>query len=104
MYPEEAKDMLILQTWTLDCKPTRKEAYERMRRLMTHCQNLGIPNPYTLKEIYEADLRWQRLHKNAVPFTIDFKNSEIYIDEKNQVKKLNFVSGDMVREDLEFGF
>lgn len=71
LYPEYAKDMLLTQTWILDAKPEREEIYDRLRRFEEHCNNLGIPNPYSLKEIYLADQRWKELHANAVPALVD---------------------------------
>lgn len=75
LYPEEARDMLIFDSWTLDIEPLRKTAYERMHRFEKHCRDLGIPNPYSFKEIYDADRRWKELQKFAVP-TLDAFNAE----------------------------
>jgi radical SAM superfamily enzyme YgiQ (UPF0313 family) len=70
LYPQEARDMLIFDTWTLDMDPVREVAYERMHRYEKHCRDLGIPNPYSFKEIFDADRRWKKLQKFAVP-TLD---------------------------------
>lgn len=67
LYPEKAKDLLIFDYWTLDMEPVRETAYERMHRFEKHCRNLEIPNPYSLKESYDADRRWKKLQKFAVP-------------------------------------
>lgn len=67
LYPEDAKDMLVFDSWTLDMEPLREEAYDRMNRFVQHCKDLGIPNPYSFKEIYEADNRWKKVQKFAVP-------------------------------------
>lgn len=67
LYPEYAKDMLMFDYWTLDMEPVREVAYDRMNRFVQHCKDLGIPNPYSFKEIYEADSRWKKLQKFAVP-------------------------------------
>ncbi|UCH95354.1 MAG: radical SAM protein [Candidatus Aminicenantes bacterium] len=67
LYPEEARDMLIFDSWTLDMDPVREVAYERMHRFEKHCRSLGIPNPYSFKEIFDADRRWKKLQKFAVP-------------------------------------
>jgi radical SAM superfamily enzyme YgiQ (UPF0313 family) len=66
LYPENAKNMLIAQTWILDSEPSREETYQRLNRFTIHIKKMGIPNPYTLQEIYKADERWIKLHKNAV--------------------------------------
>jgi hypothetical protein len=67
LYPESARDMLVFDTWTLNVEPTRQTTYERVQRFVEHCDNLGIPNPYTGKESHDADVRWQKLQKFAVP-------------------------------------
>ena len=67
LYSAKARNMLIFDSWTLDMEPLREVAYERMYRFVAHCQQLGIPNPYSLKEIFDADRRWQKLQKFAVP-------------------------------------
>lgn len=93
LYPEDATDMLITQTWVLqDCQPSRREAYDRVNIFAEHCQKLGIPNPYFEHEIYEADKRWHRLHKNAVPPLVDFKHNN-YIDECKRISKKIAVPG-----------
>jgi radical SAM superfamily enzyme YgiQ (UPF0313 family) len=73
LYPEEANDMLVIRTWRVDCPPSREETYERVNRFAGCCRRLGIPNPYSLREIYQADNRWEILHKNAVPPLVDFR-------------------------------
>ena len=75
LYPESARHMLIFDSWTLDLEPVREVAYERMHRFVKHCQNLGIPNPYSFKEIFDADQRWKKLQKFAVP-SLDEFNAE----------------------------
>ncbi|MCP5108797.1 MAG: radical SAM protein [bacterium] len=67
LYPEKSSDMLVFDFWTLDMEPLREEAYERMHRFVEHCKGLGIPNPYSFKEIFDADKRWEKLQKFAVP-------------------------------------
>ena len=103
VYPEFATDMLIAQTWTLDVDPLRKEVYDRMGRFVRHCDKLGIPNPYSINDIYKADERWKKLQKNAVPSIIELKDPNNYIDECKYVKELVSTQGSM-KEDLEFSF
>lgn len=93
LYPEDARDIIILQAWQLDCPPSRQEKYSRVNRFLEHCHKLGIPNPYSLDQIYHADERWRKLHKNAVPPIITFqsrKNAQEsdYIDECRHIKNL----------------
>lgn len=90
LYPDWAKEMLITQTWYLDCRPTRKVVYQRLNRFVDHCRKLGIPNPYTLDDIAAADRRWTGLHKNAVPPLVDFINRESRVVETREIRNLNF--------------
>jgi radical SAM superfamily enzyme YgiQ (UPF0313 family) len=103
LYKKKTADLLLLQTWTLDCEPQREEIYRRMWRFVRHCENLEIPNPYSLRDIHKADERWRKLHRNAVPPLVDFKNSDIYIDENKHLKQLLFASG-VPRDDGDFDF
>jgi len=88
LYPEEASDMLMIRTWVLDCLPSREETYKRVSRFVEHCENLGIPNPYAVDELYRADERWSKLHKNAVPSIIKLANNEVDLQESKQVNKV----------------
>lgn len=92
LYSPEFQQMLMLETWVLDTPPSREETYKRLNRFVDHCKKLGIPNPYALREIYDADERWKKLHTNAVPSLMDFlqaKNSGIIsIDENKRVKPI----------------
>jgi len=87
LYPPKARDMLDSQTWILDCEPSRQETYNRMIRFVEHCGKLGIPNPYSLDEIYKADERWKKLHKNAVPPVMEIINQSADFSEREKVKK-----------------
>jgi radical SAM superfamily enzyme YgiQ (UPF0313 family) len=91
LYPKKYTDMLMFQTWILDSEPSREETYSRVNRFVQHCRNLGIPNPYSMHEIYEADERWKKLHNNAVPSLLEFKKRD-YLDECRSVKELLTVS------------
>lgn len=103
LYPAEAKEMLIIQSWKMDCEPSREETYRRMNRFVERCNSLGIPNPYSIKEIYQADERWKKLHKNAVPNLVDFKSRGIYIDECRNVKQISILKTSL-KDDGDFGF
>jgi radical SAM superfamily enzyme YgiQ (UPF0313 family) len=110
LYPGSAEDILLFQTWLLDCEPSREVAYQRMNRFVEHCKKLGIPNPYSIHDIFQADERWKKIHKNAVPSLVDFKNSGKYIEESKHVEKLNLVQPSIRGKDeeyqeyLDFGF
>ena len=90
LYPQWAREWLITQTWVLDTPPTREEAYNRLNRFVRHCNKLGIPNPYSLNDVYKADERWKKLHKNAVPSMVELKNRDLYVDENKCVKEFSF--------------
>jgi radical SAM superfamily enzyme YgiQ (UPF0313 family) len=92
LYPETAKDMLIVQQWILTGEPSREERYQRVNRFTLHCRKLGIPNPYSINEIHLADKRWKQLQPHAVPSLIDFKEKNHYIDENKQLKTINTVT------------
>jgi hypothetical protein len=108
LYPETAKDMLLLQTWILNCQPSRQQAFDRLFRFVERCKQLGIPNPYSMKEIAEADERWKKLHKNAVPPLLEFqnrtKNTKEIITENKQVKSFNFAKKVEYDDNSDFAF
>jgi len=101
LYPKNASEQLITQTWTLDIEPKREEVYRRMNRFVQHCDRLGIPNPYSIHEIYKADARWKKLHKNAVPSIVELRDTKIYIEENKDVKELIFAQPS-AQEDGDF--
>jgi hypothetical protein len=102
LYPD-ARDLLITKTWVLDHEPAREAVYGRVGRFVKHCEKLGIPNPYTLYDIDRADKRWEKLHKNAVPPLVDFKNKEQYIDECKWIKNID-IAGKNFDTKLNFRF
>ncbi|MGE5343418.1 MAG: B12-binding domain-containing radical SAM protein [Candidatus Omnitrophota bacterium] len=88
LYPAEFRDMLVTQTWILDCEPTQEDTYDRVNRLEKHLHRLNIPDPFSsLENHYYADERWKRLHENAVPSLVEFKSNDD-VDEKNNIKTL----------------
>lgn len=103
VFPETARDLLMIQTWGLDCQPDREEIYKRVCRFVQHCQRLGIPNPYSFQEIYQADLRWKKLHKNAVPTVAEIIHNEVDKNESKQVKKILKLQ-EKQPEEGDFGF
>jgi radical SAM superfamily enzyme YgiQ (UPF0313 family) len=102
LYPQYARDMLILQEWVMDGEPTREETYKRMNRFVSLCSQLGIPNPYSLDDIYHADLRWQKLHQNAVPPLMDFNKND-YINENKKVTEIFYIPN-QIKEEGDFNF
>jgi hypothetical protein len=81
--------MLWVQTWIMNCEPFREDIFRRLNRFTQHCARLGIPNPYSLRDIYQADERWKKLHPNAVPPLLEFlryrenRDIEIVDEAKN---------------------
>lgn len=98
LYPEKARDMLIFDYWTLDTEPLREKAYQRMHRFVNHCNKLGIPNPYSLKESFDADRRWKKLQKFAVPpmdeFNVEGASIHDNLNERVFAENINRYDGD----------
>lgn len=90
LYPKKYNDLLVFKHWTLKLDPVREEAFRRVHRFEAHCRKLGIPNPYSLNEHLEADKRWSRLHKNAVPILTDFYGEEKNIQENLEIQESSF--------------
>jgi radical SAM superfamily enzyme YgiQ (UPF0313 family) len=65
LYGDKYADMLVARTWRLNQSPSRAEMLDRMSRFTSFCQERGIPNPYSLAEIQEADTRWSTRHPRA---------------------------------------
>jgi radical SAM superfamily enzyme YgiQ (UPF0313 family) len=103
LYPEEMTDMLLTQTYVLNEQPSREIIYQRQCRFREHCKKLGIPNPYSVKEIRDADQRWKALHKNAVPPLMDFMDGKISRDEIKDVSRV-VPARNTVVEDVDFSF
>lgn len=103
VYPGHDENMLMLQTWRINCLPGREETYQRVSRFIRHCKELGIPNPYSMNEIYQADERWQKMHKNAVPPLVELRNKNTMIKESRDIRPLNFAQN-ILHEDDDFGF
>ena len=93
MYPEEYTKYLIFEEWELEKEPLRDLAFDRICRFITHCKSLGIPNPYSAYENFEADKRWSKLTKNAVPFTSD-------LSKENESPIISRISQGIASENL----
>lgn len=105
LYPEEFSKMLLLKTWILDGEPRREQTYQRVSRFAAHCRDLGIPNPYTLNEIYQADERWKKIHKNAVPSLVALKEKDFDAREREGVKSMKAAQNIFQEEsENDFGF
>jgi len=104
LYPEDEGKLLMVPAWRLECEPPREEIYRRVGRFIRHCKKLGIPNPYSIREIQQADIRWKTLHKNAVPCLVDFKKSSTYIEEARHAKELSAVRNVYREEEEDWDF
>ena len=104
LYPEEATDMLLTQSYSLNAHPQREIIYDRQCRFKEHCKKLGIPNPYSISGLIEADKRWQKIQPNAVPTIMELNNNpEKYLGENEQVTRI-FSAHSNQSEDVDFGF
>jgi radical SAM superfamily enzyme YgiQ (UPF0313 family) len=99
LYTAKDRESLIFEFWTLDIEPLRQEAYHRMFRFVEFCEQLGIPNPYSLDEYIKADERWEKLHKYAAPSLYRFLSKKEYIDENKKIK--NFLLAKNTRKTEE---
>jgi radical SAM superfamily enzyme YgiQ (UPF0313 family) len=103
LYPGNARQSLILQTWITEDEHTPREViYRRLNRFVNHCRQIGIPNPYTVQDIHQADLRWQKLHNNAVPPLVMFKDGSIDGDECRNIQEP--IRLKPIRDDGDFDF
>jgi hypothetical protein len=93
--------MLVFQYYTPaeGMEPSREETFQRVHRFEIHCRQLGIPNPYSYNAHNEADKRWRRLHKNAVPPMLAFMGKDKYINENINIKVPEIVKNVRQKED-----
>jgi len=103
LYPDWAKSMLVSESYIVGMDPTREETYRRIFRFVEHCKKLGIPNPYSLQEIHQADQRWKKLHKNAVPAMLEFKRRDSLVMEKKKPAKF-LIAEASAQDQGDFGF
>ncbi len=87
-YPEKYCDIMPYKTYTLDIEPNREIIYDRVSRFINHCKKIGIPNPYSAYEIFEADKRWKILHSNSVPTTVELQKESIIDSVKGNITKI----------------
>jgi len=105
LYPEWARDLLILETRIIRDIPSREEMQERMFRFLSHCREIEVPNLYTLRDFNAADERWKKLHKNATPQLVALMDRRAVIDEHKRVIPLNFAQNTLSDSaDIDFSF
>jgi radical SAM superfamily enzyme YgiQ (UPF0313 family) len=64
VYPEEFDDLLLIKYYDLEKKGLSPERFDKICQFEKLRIRLGIPNPYSLKELMEANKRWVKLgHK-----------------------------------------
>ena len=103
LYPDSMDQLLMAKTYALNAQPDRREIYRRQCLFRQHCIRLGIPNPYSVREIVEADQRWRRLHQNAVPPLLTLNKDGGNNGEVREVKQ--FLPLDKPEpEDVDFCF
>jgi len=103
LYPGYAREKLFIETQIMDSYPSREETVKRLNRFDQHIRKLGIPNPYSLYQLNLADKRWKKLHENAVPSVIQFKDKQQHIDECRYVEKIVHLQKSF-EDDGDFGF
>lgn len=103
LFDDKQREMLMLQQWQLNLEPNREVRYNRVARFVDHITRLGIPDINRLQDIHKADLRWKRLHKNAVPPMLDFDRGAVYIDENKRLRELQKVQHSLKHDD-NWGF
>ncbi len=86
LFPGTGDELLLLKPRVLECEPSREVIYQRLNRFVQHCRALGVPNPYTRREIHDADQRWLGLQKNAVPPLKDMHDENLVRDESKDVR------------------
>ncbi len=74
VYPEEFDDLLLVKYYDLKNGPSSQERFERISRFEKTRMRLEIPNPYSIRELMEAQVRWIKLgyQKDEAHF---FKNA-----------------------------
>lgn len=87
LYDEKYRKQFIVEPWDIISNPNHEEKFDRVYRFVEWCKNLGIPNPYNFKDIYEADKRWHKLHKSSVPYLFEFMSEDNYITECKKFKR-----------------
>jgi radical SAM superfamily enzyme YgiQ (UPF0313 family) len=101
LYPEWAKNMLVSQSWYLNCDPSWEVVIDRVNRFMDHSRKLGLPSNYTIEDVNAADRRWQKLQINAVPPLVELHDKNIYVQENKQVQKI-YAAVNTVEEDSDW--
>ncbi|MGF1528563.1 MAG: B12-binding domain-containing radical SAM protein [Candidatus Competibacterales bacterium] len=65
LYPETFDEALIVQYYELDIPDVVSMKIDRLERMCAVMRELGIPNPYSMKEWRAANRRWQARHRRS---------------------------------------
>lgn len=87
-YPEKFMEDLVCQKYYVDIEPNRTTVIERLLKIVAHCDKLGIKNPYYSYDKFNADLRWKKLHKNAVPTILELSDNNVIDHVRNVSNRL----------------
>ena len=74
LYGPEFADLLVTRSFQLKTAPSRADLLRRVARFTALTRDLGIANPYSLREIEAADHRWIAGHARAGPPLIELHN------------------------------
>jgi transketolase len=74
LYGSEFADLLVTRSFRLQSAPSRADMLRRVARFTSFTQDLGIANPYSLRDIEAADRRWIAGHSRAGPPLIELHN------------------------------
>jgi transketolase N-terminal domain/subunit len=74
LYGAEFADLLVTRSFRLNSAPSRADLLRRVARFTALTRDLGIANPYSLREIETADDRWIAGHARAGPPLIQLHN------------------------------
>jgi transketolase N-terminal domain/subunit/radical SAM superfamily enzyme YgiQ (UPF0313 family) len=74
LYGAQFADLLVTRSFALKSAPSRADLLQRVARFTAFTRDLGIANPYSLREIEGADRRWIAGHSRAGPPLIELHN------------------------------
>ena len=74
LYGPEYADLLVTRSFRLASAPSRADLLRRVARFTAFTRDLGIANPYSLREIEAADQRWIAGHPRSGPPLIELHN------------------------------
>lgn len=103
LFPEKYKNLLWIDKWIVKGEPSWEVIFDRVRRFVLHCKELGIPNPYSISELKKADERWKILHDKSVPSIIDFMSKTNIINDNINFSNISTVVSNRA-DSMDFEF